>query len=121
MFEAGKPANFSKEMERFRLDILGLIEIRWVDSGKLYTNHKVLYYSGNNDSDHSNGVRALLSDEIYKTVVNFLLLSDRCLIQLTRSPFNINIIQRYASTADKSEQELEKWYHDWVTLMKITK
>lgn len=77
-----------------RTNILGLSEIRWVDSAKLYTNHKLRYYSGNNVSDHRNGVGGLINQS------NFVPLSDGYLLNTTY-------------TADKTEKELEKWYQDY--------
>lgn len=80
----------------------GSSTIKW---GKLRTNHKTLYYFGNNHSDLRNRVGVILSDEIDKAIINFVPHLHRCiLIQLACSPFDDNIIQIYTPTADKSNK-----------------
>ncbi|XP_072392530.1 uncharacterized protein [Diabrotica undecimpunctata] len=77
---------------------------------------------GNNDPKHFNGVGVIINDELSNAVSNFIPLSDRAmLLQIRSSPFNVNIIQVYAPTADKSDDILEEWYEDLQKLMKLTK
>ncbi|XP_060533802.1 craniofacial development protein 2-like [Cylas formicarius] len=109
-------------MGRLGIQILGLSEVRWPGSGITRAMNKILYYSGNNDSKHHNGVRVILGKGYSQAVTNFLPVSDRnLLIQLSGKPMNINIIQTYAPTADKSTDELEAWYTKLEELIKVTK
>lgn len=122
LFEAGKLANACHEMRRLGIQILGLSEVRWPGSGKVKTMNRTLYYSGNDHPDHRNGVGVILEDKYNDAVTNFVPFSDRCLlIQLSGKPININIIQTYAPTADKSTVELETWYSEVEKLIKMTK
>ena len=122
LYEQGKLANACQEMSRLNIHILGLSETRWPGSGTIKSNNKVFYYSGNNDPEHRNGVGVLLNANIDAAVVDFVPLSDRCmLIQIEAKPTNINIIQTYAPTADKPPEELEKWYKDVKQLLKRTR
>lgn len=73
----------------------------------------MLHYYGYNNTDHRDGIKILLNEELYKVINNFVPFSDRCLLtQLVGSLFNMNIIQIYAPTSDRPrpEQELGKWY-----------
>lgn len=122
LFESGKLSNACQEMDRLKLNILGISEVRWPNSGKTHIKDKTFYYSGNSDKDHYNGVGVLLNNDLNAAVVNFVPFSDRCLLlQLSGTPFNVNIIQIYAPTADKSIQELENWYKSLDSLLKTTK
>jgi len=35
LFETGRAAQLSREMERFRIDIMGLSEVRWNTAGRI--------------------------------------------------------------------------------------
>ena len=57
MYKTGKTAQVFKEMERYRLNILGLREIRWTGSGKITLGTgATLYYAGHSDGQHHEGV-----------------------------------------------------------------
>ena len=109
-------------MNRIQLDILGLSEVRWPNNGITNIMGKTFYYSGNTDSNHYNGIGMILNSELSKAVTNFVPLSDRCmLLQIKGAPININLIQVYALTADKTPDELEQWYEDVEKLLSLTK
>lgn len=113
LYEAGKLDNLILEMERLNIDILGISEVRWPDSGKCIREDVVMFYSGSNAKGHPNGVAVVIKKELAKKVTNFVPLSDRCiLLQIKGNPININIVQVYAPTADKSDSEIEKFYED---------
>ena len=122
MFEAGKIHNTIQEMTRLKIGILGVSEMWWPLSGKRNINNHVVYYSGNEDKNHRNGVGIIITKNIEGSVINFVPFSDRLmLLQLKGNPININLIQAYAPTADKSEIEIERFYEDLKELLKITK
>lgn len=101
LYEAGKLQNTAQEMERLKLDILGLSEVRWLGTGQCSTDNTVMYYSGNNDRYHYNGVGIIVTKESNKSVPNFVPYSDRILfLQLRSIQINLNIIQLHAPTAD---------------------
>ncbi|XP_044757746.1 craniofacial development protein 2-like [Coccinella septempunctata] len=51
LFEAGKQANLTQEMNRLKLDILGVAETWWPDAGECEVQNGVFFYSGNSDSN----------------------------------------------------------------------
>ncbi|XP_013384015.1 uncharacterized protein LOC106154262 [Lingula anatina] len=58
-------------MKRYRLDILGISECRWVGSGRLTTNDgSLILYSGH-ESTHSHGVAIILSREKARTLMEW--------------------------------------------------
>lgn len=122
MFMAGKLDNIIKEMARLKLNILGLSEVRWPGGGKQQHNKTTLYYSGSDKVGHPNGVGLLLDGRTSAAVVSFIPHSDRTMyIKLKAYPTNINIIQCYAPTAEKPDQEIEKFYMEVKELLNHAK
>ena len=118
----GKLQNVDKEMQRLNIDILGISELRWSGSGLINTDHGVIYYSGNLDNRHPNGVGIMINNNLKSCVKNFIPISDRILLlQLKASRQNVNIIQVYAPTADKSEDIIEEWYDQLRQIVKQLK
>lgn len=64
-------------MKRMNIDILGVSEMRWPNSGKYKINDYYLYYVGNNDSNHYNGVGSIINPDINKFVAKCEPVSDR--------------------------------------------
>lgn len=63
-----------------------------------------------------------MNRELSYSVTNFVPVSDSSMnVQLSGKPLSINIIQTYASTADIPVAELESWYAEIETLLKLVK
>ena len=60
MYQAGKLENIVLETKRMGIDIMGLTEVRWLQSVKIVCNDHTLIYSGHK-KDHKHGVRLLFS------------------------------------------------------------
>ena len=81
-----------------------------------------MYYAGNEDINHCNGVAVITTGRVAKSVRGYVPVSDRVIIlQVEAKPFNINIIQVYAPTFTSSEDELEKFYQDINSVLKLVK
>ena len=112
MYQAGKLVNIVLETKRMGIDIMGLAEVRWLQSGKIVCNDHTLIYSGHKKY-HKHGVGLLLSKVVSKTVLGYCALSDRILlVRIHGKPFNLSIIQVYAPTSASSEEEIEDFYSD---------
>ncbi|KAI5718027.1 hypothetical protein M8J77_015079 [Diaphorina citri] len=113
MYEEGKIENTIQEMKRLKLSILGISEMRWSGTGKCEINDHVIYYSGNDDPRHQNGVAIILDKVTSRSVKNFVPFSDRIiLIQIETKPVMTNIIQLYAPTCNAEEDEIESFYEN---------
>ncbi|XP_013145032.1 PREDICTED: uncharacterized protein LOC106108413, partial [Papilio polytes] len=123
MRQPEKLPNIIKEMDRLKLDILGLSDTKWPGQNKYHTPEgKILYYSGSDQQFEPYGVGVLMNKETSRYVTNFLPLSNRAmLVQLNAYPVNINIIVVYAPTADKPIIEIEEFYGQIDTLMQQTR
>ncbi|XP_060530420.1 craniofacial development protein 2-like [Cylas formicarius] len=113
LYEPGKIHNVIQEMQRLDLSILGISDTRWPNSGQQSIANGTIYYSGSDDTHHRCGVAIVVSREINKSVINFTPISDRAmLLQLQTYHCKLNIIQTYAPTADKSDEDIEEFYNE---------
>lgn len=122
MYEDGKIYNATREMRRLGVSILGVSEMRWPGSGGCEIGDHYLYYSGNDDPKHYNGVAVVLDKNIKHAVKAFIPVSDRVmLLKINASPFNINIIQTYAPTCDGNDGDVEAFYDDIGKCLKLSR
>lgn len=122
LFKAGKLANVEQEMRRMKIEILGLNEVRWPDAGKLKTNHGMIYFSGGNDANHRYGVAVIVAANINHAVADFVPINDRVmLLKLKTNRGMLNIIQVYAPTLDKEDEEIEQFYADVEEAIQLVK
>lgn len=122
IYESGKTHNVIKEMKRLHVQIMGLSETRWPDAGECTIQDHWVYYSGNNDPDHRNGVGIIINKNIKSALKSFIPVSDRIImIKLHAFPMDINIIQIYAPTAEKEDIIVEEFYEQLETLIKQNK
>lgn len=70
LLAAGKLANTVKEMRRMKIDILGLSETRWPDSGTCNYDGTTMYCIGGSHKDrHPSGVAVVIvSESVGKTI-----------------------------------------------------
>ncbi|KAK4873205.1 hypothetical protein RN001_015234 [Aquatica leii] len=84
----------------------------------------MMYFSGSDESDpyHRHGTAIIVDNTIKNCVISFTPLSNRViLLQLKTQIGKANIIQLYAPTADKDDNELESFYREVDTLLKQVK
>ncbi|XP_047111838.1 craniofacial development protein 2-like [Schistocerca piceifrons] len=89
-------------MENYRLDILGLSEVRWPESGEFQTqNGGVLLYAGQTGEDtmHRNGVGFLLSKSSKKSLLEWKPVSERIITARFKTNVRyVTVTQCYAPT-----------------------
>ena len=68
LYQVGKMAQTIREFQRYRLDILGLTEVRWTGSGKISNGGTTLINSGTQDVHHR-GVGIMLSKEAANALI----------------------------------------------------
>ena len=111
-YQSGKLENIVLETKRMGIDIMGLAEVRWLQSGKIVWHDHTLIFSGHK-KDHKHGVGLLLSKLVSKSMLGYCALSDMILlVRIHSEPFNFSIIQVYAPTSASSEEEIEDFYSD---------
>ena len=70
MYETGRAAQVVGEMERYKVNILGVSEMRWTDSGILTLNSgETVCYSGRMDGLHQEGVGVIMDKAAKKSLL----------------------------------------------------
>ena len=116
MFEAGKAAQVAKEMERYKVSLLGLCETRWNQSGQLQLlSGQTVLYSGHEDegAPHTEGVAIMLAKETQRALISWEAVSSRIItakFATKKKNIDINIIQCYAPTNDAEDEKKEEFY-----------
>ena len=72
MFETGKLAQVTSEMNRYNLHILDVSENRWTGAGRQRTGTgETVLYSGRDDNMHFEGVGIILKTELEKSLIEW--------------------------------------------------
>ena len=121
LLEGGKMQNLFKEMTRLKIDILGISEHRWPDSGCVNQEDVRMFYSGHPKSG-KNGVAIIVGKKFTNCEISTAAISDRIIaINIRGLKQNVNIVQVYAPTADKSDEEIESFYNDLHSITRTLK
>ncbi|KAL1447598.1 hypothetical protein WDU94_009869 [Cyamophila willieti] len=119
MAQAGQLENTIQEMERLKIQVLGVSEMRWPGSGHKDVDKHRIYYSGTTNNTSQYGVGMIIQKSLVKQVTNFLPLTERImLLQINARPANVNMIQVYAPTTDHSEEEVMEFYGQIADIMR---
>ena len=112
MYQARKLENITQEATQLKVDILGLLEVRWLESGNLQCDPHTLTYLGHK-KEHKHGVGLLLSKAMSQSVMGYHAMSDIILlVMIYGQPFDLSIIQVYAPTSASTEEEIGDLYSD---------
>ena len=106
----GKLEVVKQEMARVNIDILGLSELKWTGMGEFNSDDHYIYYCGQK-SLRRNGVVIIVKKRVQNAVLRCSLKNNRMIsAHFQGKPFNIMVIQVYASTSNPEEAEL--FYED---------
>ena len=93
-------------MVRINIDILGISELKWVGMGKFNSDDHYIYYCGQEYLGR-NGVALVINKRIQNVVLVCNLKNDRMIsVHFQGKPFNITVIQVYASTSNAKKMKL---------------
>ena len=112
MYETGKTAQVIGEMQRYRLNILGVSEVRWTGSGRYVApTGEIMYYSGREDGQHRQGVGIILDKEANKSLMEWEPVNNRIIRARLYSKFTkMTIVQCYAPTEEADDAEKDEFY-----------
>ena len=101
-----------KQLTRVNVDILEISELNWTGMGEFNSDDHYIYYCGQ-ESLRRNGVATLLNKRVQNAVLGYNLKNDRRIsVRFKGKPFNITVIQVYATTSNTEEAEVERFYED---------
>jgi len=117
MLRAEKLENVKREMKKNKLNILGLTEVRWKESGDIVSDKYRVIYSGGQQSQR--GVCVILDETTSRCVNQVKYISDRLMmVRLNGEPVDIVIILVYMPTSDYEDEDVEEVYEQIEDLMR---
>ena len=102
------------------VDILGISELKWTGMDDFNSGDHYIYYCGQ-ECLRRNGVAIMVNKRVQNEVFGCNLKNDRMIsIHFQGKPFNITVIQAYATTSNMEEAEVERFYEDLQDLLELT-
>ena len=88
-------------------------------NGEFNSNDHHIYYSGQ-ESIRRNGVALIVNKRVLNAGLGYSFKNDRIIsLHFQGKPFNITVIQVYASTINAEEAEVEQLYEDLQDLLEL--
>ena len=116
----GKLEVVKQEMARVNIDILGVSELKSTGMGEFNSDDHYIYYCGP-ESLRRNGIAIMVNNRVRNAVLGCNLKNDRMIsVRFQGKPFNITVIQVYASTSNAEEAEVERFYEDLQDILELT-
>ena len=116
----GKLEVVKQEMARMNVDILRISELKWTGMGEFNSDDHYIYYCGQ-ESLRRNGVAMIVNKRVQNAVLGCNLKNNRMIsVHFKGKPFNIMVIQAYASTSNAEEAEVEQFYEVLQDLLELT-
>ncbi|ELR62166.1 hypothetical protein M91_07993, partial [Bos mutus] len=116
----GKLKVVKQEMARVNVDILGISELKWTGMGEFNSDDHYIYYC-EQESLRRNGMAIMVNKRVRNGELGCNLKNDRMIsVHLQGKPFNITVVEVYASTSNAEEAEVERFYEDLQDLLELT-
>ena len=108
----GKLKVAKHEIASVNINILEINELKWTRMDKFNSDDHYIYYCGKNPFE-KNGVAIIVNKRVQNAVLGCNLKKDRMIsVHFQGKPFNITVIQVYATTSNAEEAEVEWFYED---------
>ena len=102
------------------VDILGISELRCTGMGEFNSDDHYIYYHGQ-ESLRRDEIAIIVTRRVRNAVLGCNLKNNRMIsVHFQSKPFNITVIQVYASTSNAEEAEVEWFYEDLQDLLELT-
>ena len=99
------------------VDILGISELKWTGMGEFNSDDHYIYYCGQ-ECLSRNGIAIMVNKRVRNAILGCDLKNNRMIsVRFQGKPFNITVIQVYASTSSAEEAEVEWFYEDLQDLL----
>ena len=98
LYQASNSAQVGREIERLKIDILGISETYWTGQGKTQIEDKTIIYSGRDDQIHR-GVAFMLSKNAIRSLIDWTPVNERIIkARFYSKHIKLTMIHLYAPT-----------------------
>ncbi|XP_025191734.1 craniofacial development protein 2-like, partial [Melanaphis sacchari] len=110
MFQPGTAISVVKEIEKYKVILVALQEIRWNDEGTIDINDTIILYGKCNERRQF-GVGFAVHKSLVHTIKEFKVINYRIAILIVKAKFfDIVFLNVHAPTEEKSQEEKEEFY-----------
>ena len=111
----GKLEVVKQEMARVNVDILAISELKWTGMGEFNSDDHYIYYC-RQESLRRNGVAMMVNKRVQNAILGCNLKNDRMIsVRLQGKPFDITVIQVYASIVTLKKLKLNGFLKTYKT------
>ena len=113
LYRGGATAQVAREMEGYKVDILGISECRWTGAGRQrITPGQTVLYAGD-EKVHEGGVAIMMSKRAERALMEWTLVRERIITARFYSRFRrLLVIQVYAPHNEREEEEKDHFYEE---------
>ena len=116
----GKLENVKEEMRRYKLNVLGVTEVRWLDEGDFESDKYRVIYSGG--EERQTGAAVLLDRDAAKRVIDIKRYGDRMMmVKMQGELADMVLIQLYMPTSVHEDDEVDAVYEELEELLRVQK
>ena len=110
LMTVGKIEEIGKQMKEYKIEILALQETRWKGEGQIDRNNYTLLYGGE-DKQGKRGTGFMISKTFKERILEYRRINGRIsLLRLKNKPANLTLINTYAPTEDRNNDEKDAFY-----------
>jgi len=110
LYKCGSMAQVLREMKAYRLEVLGVSEMRWTGQGQFSSDGITVLYSGHSDQ-HIHEVKIFLSKGAASALIGWKPVSHRIITaRLQTQQAKVTVIQVYAPTETAEDSEKDEFY-----------
>ena len=119
LYSTGKSAQLAREMDKYKIDVMGISECRWLGQGKVKMNTgDSVIFSGREDNIHRHGVAIMMTKKVKQALMEWKPISDRIIYARFFSKYvKISIIQIYAPTNEANVEDTDNFYKQFQTVV----
>lgn len=112
MFQPGAALSVVREVEKYKVRIVALQEIRWNDEGTIDINDTTIMYGKCNERRQF-GVGFAVHKSLVQAIKQFKVINHRIAILIVKAKFfDIVFLNIHAPTEEKSQEEKEEFYEE---------